>query len=97
MFRTMIIAASVAAAAVAIVPVAHAGDAAASEYAASASAAAPEADRVDAQDKLMIVNRNTGRVIYDDGRNDLFCATQRYVAGYTDRGRPIMRRTIRCR
>ena len=55
------------------------------------------ADRMDAQEKLMIVNRNNGRVIYDDGRNDLFCSTRVYIAGYTDWGRPIYRRNMRCR
>lgn len=50
-----------------------------------------------AEDRLMIVNRNTGRVIYDDGRNDLFCSTRRYIAGYTDWGRPIYRRNMHCR
>jgi hypothetical protein len=50
-----------------------------------------------AEERLMIVNRNSGRVIYDDGRNDLYCATQRIVVGYTCWGRPIYRRTMRCR
>jgi hypothetical protein len=45
----------------------------------------------------MIVNRNKGRVIYDDGRIDLFCATRVYIAGDNDWGRPIYRRNMRCR
>ena len=65
------------------------------EFAAAGEAAAP--DQAAGQDRLMIVNRNTGRVIYDDGRNDLFCATRLFVAGYTDWGRPIYRRSMRCR
>ena len=45
----------------------------------------------------MIVNGNSGRVIYDDGRNDLFCVTRRYTVGYDQYGRRIMRRNMRCR
>jgi hypothetical protein len=48
-------------------------------------------------DRLLIVNGNTHHVIYDDGRNDLFCVTRVVVAGYTYYGRPIYRRTMRCR
>ena len=47
--------------------------------------------------RLMIVNGNTGRVLYDDGRDDLFCVTRQYVAGYTWSGRRVVRRTLRCR
>jgi hypothetical protein len=49
------------------------------------------------QDRLLIVNGNTGHVVYDDGRNDLFCVTRRYVAYYDHFGRPVTRRTMRCR
>ena len=45
----------------------------------------------------MIVNRNNGRVIYDDGRNDLFCSTHVYVAGYTDCGTSDLRSNMHCR
>ena len=48
-------------------------------------------------DRLLIVNGNTGHVVYDDGRNDLFCVTRRYVTHYTYYGRPVHRRTMRCR
>lgn len=48
-------------------------------------------------ERLLIVNGNTGRVVYDDGRDDLFCVTRRYVAYYTYHGRPVYRRTMRCR
>jgi hypothetical protein len=48
-------------------------------------------------EKLMIVNGNNHHVIYDDGRDDLFCVTRRIVVGYTDSGRPIFRRTMHCR
>lgn len=51
----------------------------------------------DANDRLMIVNGNTGHVIYDDGRDDLFCVTHRHVVGYNEYGRRIWRRTMRCR
>jgi hypothetical protein len=94
MFRTLIAALSLAAVAVTVAPAAHAENFAAPEYAAPESASAPSAN---AQDRLMIVSRNTGKVIYDDGRNDLFCVTQRYIAGYTEYGRPIVRRSMRCR
>jgi hypothetical protein len=50
-----------------------------------------------AQDRLLIVNGNNGHVVYDDGRDDLFCVTRRYVAYYNYHGRPVYRRTIRCR
>jgi hypothetical protein len=53
--------------------------------------------QLDSNNRLMIINRNTGRVIYDDGRNDLFCASRVYIAGYTTSGRPIYRRNMRCR
>lgn len=49
------------------------------------------------QDRLLIVNGNTGHVVYDDGRDDLFCVTRRYVAYYNYHGRPVHRRTMRCR
>jgi len=48
-------------------------------------------------DRLMIVNGNNGQVIYDDGRDDLFCVTRRVIVGYTYDGRPVYRRTMRCR
>lgn len=50
-----------------------------------------------ADDRLLIVNGNTGHVIYDDGRNDLFCVTRTVVVGYTPYGWPIYRRKMRCR
>jgi hypothetical protein len=50
-----------------------------------------------AQNRLMIVNGNSGHVIYDDRRPDLYCVTRRFVAGYTYEGRPIFRRTMHCR
>jgi hypothetical protein len=58
-------------------------------FAASANAQGSE--------RLLIVNGNTGRVVYDDGRDDLFCVTRRYVAYYNHFGRPVHRRTMRCR
>ncbi len=47
--------------------------------------------------RLPIVNGNSGHVIYDDGRNDLFCVTRRYVVAYDVEGRRIYRRNMRCR
>ena len=57
----------------------------------------PAASDADSQERLLIVNRNSGRVIYDDHRNDLFCVTRSYVLGYTYWGRPIYGRNMRCR
>ncbi len=57
----------------------------------------PTASESGANDRLLIVNGNTGRVIYDDGRNDLFCVTRLRVVGYNDYGMPIRKRTMRCR
>lgn len=48
-------------------------------------------------ERLLIVNANTGRVIFDDGRNDLFCVTRTVTVGHTESGRPIRKRTMRCR
>lgn len=50
-----------------------------------------------ANDRLMIVNGNTGHVIYDDGRDDLFCVTRKVIVGYNEWGYPIRKRTMRCR
>jgi hypothetical protein len=59
--------------------------------------AASPARPVQGDNRLLIVNGNTGHVVYDDGRDDLFCVTRRYVAYYTYHGRPVYRRTMRCR
>ncbi len=56
-------------------------------------ARAEEADN----NRLLIVNGNSGRVIYDDGRDDLFCVTRRHIVGYDDYGRRIYHRSMRCR
>ncbi len=50
-----------------------------------------------ADSRLMIVDGNRRRVIYDDGRNDLYCVTRRVTVGYDDYGRPVRRRTMNCR
>jgi hypothetical protein len=50
-----------------------------------------------ANDRLLIVNGNTGHVVYDDGRDDLFCVTRRVVVGYNQWGYPIRKRTMHCR
>ena len=54
-------------------------------------------DTSGADNKLLIVDRDRGRVIYDDGRDDLFCATRRVFVGYNHYGRPVYRRTMKCR
>ena len=48
-------------------------------------------------DRLLIVNGNTGHVIYDDGRDDLFCVTRRVVIGYNEYGYPVRKRIMKCR
>jgi hypothetical protein len=50
-----------------------------------------------ANDRLMIVNGNNGHVIYDDGKDDLFCVTRKVIVGYNEFGYPIRKRTMRCR
>ena len=46
---------------------------------------------------LVVVNGDTGRVVYDDGYDDAFCVTRRRFIGYDWWGNPIFRRTMRCR
>jgi hypothetical protein len=98
MFRTKAFHAVIAAALLAVTaaipsPPAQVAYAGTDPFATSENATGPD----QASERLMIVNRNNGRVIYDDGRNDLFCATRVYIAGYNDWGRPIYRRGMRCR
>jgi hypothetical protein len=83
MFRTFVAAAALAVVSLGLAAPSHAEE--------------PAAAPAGAQNRLMIVNGNSGYVIYDDRRNDLFCVTRRFVAGYTYEGRPIFRRTMRCR
>jgi hypothetical protein len=45
----------------------------------------------------MIVNGYSGRVVYDDGRDDVFCVTRRYFVGRDYYGRRIFRRAMACR
>jgi hypothetical protein len=59
--------------------------------------AATGASQAASDDRLLIVNGNTGHVVYDDGRDDLFCVTRRVVVGYTEEGRRIVRRNMHCR
>ena len=56
-----------------------------------ADAQAPSADN-----RLMIVSGNSGRVLYDDGRDDLFCVTRVYH-WYDEDGYRHRSRTMRCR
>jgi hypothetical protein len=59
--------------------------------------AAGAARAEDANNRLMVVSGNSGHVLYDDGRDDLFCATRRHVVGYDEYGHRVFRRTMRCR
>jgi hypothetical protein len=99
MIRTVIAAAAVAALAFSFANAAKAQslsvDQAEDEY--MNETVAPGADQSESQDRLLIVNGNNGHVVYDDGRDDLFCVTRRFVAYYNYHGRPVYRRTIRCR
>jgi len=51
----------------------------------------------DAADRLLIVNGSTHHVIYDDGKNDLFCVVRKVRIGYDEDGYPIYRRKMKCR
>lgn len=97
MSKTTIAAASFILALLAAAPAAQAQVTSTRQDRATTPAPSAATEPAAAEDRLMIVNRNTGRVIYDDGRNDLFCSTRRYIAGYTDWGRPIYRRNMHCR
>ena len=48
-------------------------------------------------DRLLIVNGSTHHVIYDDGKNDLFCVVRKVRVGYDEDGDPIYRRKMKCR
>ena len=50
-----------------------------------------------ADDRLLIVNGNTGHLIYDDGSDDLFCVTRTVVIGYDEDGYAVRRRIMKCR
>jgi D-alanyl-D-alanine carboxypeptidase len=59
------------------------------------NAAAPAPN--ESNNRLMIINGNSGRVIYDDGLDDLFCVTRRYFVGWDYYGRRLYRRAMGCR
>jgi D-alanyl-D-alanine carboxypeptidase len=59
------------------------------------SAAPPAAN--ESRYRLMIINGNSGRVIYDDGSDDMVCVTRRYFVGWDYYGRRLYRRTMGCR
>jgi hypothetical protein len=85
---------SVAAAALALLATVNPGFAGQSDNAApNAAAPAPKASN----DRLMIVNGYTGRVVFDDRQDDQFCVIRRYLVGYDDDGRRIIRRSLHCR
>lgn len=81
-----------AAALLAVLGTAHAENPFAKLEQASPQASAPADDA-----RLLIVNGKTHHVIYDDGKNDLFCVTRRVVVGYDGDGDPIYRRRMKCR
>ncbi len=59
-------------------------------------AAPAHADDGAADQRLLIINGNTHRVIYDDGHDDLLCVTRWYVTR-DNWGRRVFRRNMRCR
>jgi len=62
-----------------------------------AGLAAPAyADDGAADQRLLIINGNTHRVIYDDGHDDLICVTRWYVTR-DHCGCRVIRRSMRCR
>jgi hypothetical protein len=63
----------------------------------AAASAANVAQAEDASDRLMIVNGNSGHVVYYDGRDDLFCVTHRHLLGYNYYGHRVYRRSMHCR
>lgn len=66
-------------------------------FAGVSTARASEEDQISVQQQMLIVDGNRGRVIYDDGQDDLFCVTRWVRVGYNHSGRPIYRRVMRCR
>jgi hypothetical protein len=48
----------------------------------SFAAPAFAAEKKPGDDRLVIVNEKTGRVVYDDGRDDVFCTSKRVPVGY---------------
>jgi hypothetical protein len=104
MFRTLKIAALVAAMSLTLAAGARAESAFDTDEAIETERMAPPDDgngdgivEANSDERLLIVNANRRRVIYDDGRNDLFCVTRVVVAGYNCWGRPYYRRVMRCR
>ena len=106
MFRSIVAVAMLATASFAVASASHAGydapawstdDPSMLAYNDGTTTGAYAEAEVEGQARLMIVDRNKGRVIYDDGRNDLFCVTGVYIAGYTWNGYPVYRRNMRCR
>ena len=47
--------------------------------------------------RLVVVNGNSGRVIFDDGRDDVICVYRRNTIGYDDYGRAVRRGRMHCR
>jgi hypothetical protein len=46
--------------------------------------------------RFWVGDADTGRVVYDDGRDDGGCIFRRAFAGYDWSGRPIYRKVFRC-
>jgi hypothetical protein len=86
---------SVAAAALALLAATNPGFAGHNDTpAANTAAPAPQARGGDNQ--LIIVNDYSGRVVYDNGRDDMFCVTRRYFVGSDYYGRRIFRGAMAC-
>jgi hypothetical protein len=87
---------SITAAALALLAATNPGFAGHSETPAP-NAAAPAPHARGGDNRLMIVNGYTGRMVYDDGRDDMFCVTRGYFVGWDYYGRQIFRGAMACR
>jgi hypothetical protein len=92
--ETAMIRPAVAVAALALLAATDAGLASQNAKVAHNAAAAAPNERYN---RLMIINGDSGHVIYDDGRDDMFCVTRRYFVGWDYYGRRLYRRTMGCR
>jgi hypothetical protein len=64
--------------------------------AAAVLALSPQAEAKSGQNRLVVVDGDRGRVVYDDGRNDGACIFRRVFVGYDWYGYPRFRKVYRC-
>jgi hypothetical protein len=58
--------------------------------------ALPSAGEAKPQARFHVVDGDTGRVVYDDGRNDGGCVFRRRFVGYDYWGNPRFRKVYHC-